>query len=70
MESDESLISATLKALSCCDFMIAPQFVVPARYILTTEHGTLAGTIAWSETIRLMADIDTVIEKHGGWPLK
>jgi len=24
--------------------------------------------IALSETIRLMADIDKVIEKHGGWP--
>lgn len=24
--------------------------------------------IALSETIRLMAEIDTVIEKHGGWP--
>jgi hypothetical protein len=23
-----------------------------------------------SETIRLMAEIDAVIEKHGGWPLK
>jgi predicted helicase len=26
--------------------------------------------IALSETIRLMAEIDAVIEKHGGWPLK
>jgi hypothetical protein len=26
--------------------------------------------IALSETIRLMKEIDAVIEKHGGWPLK
>ena len=26
--------------------------------------------VALSETIRLMAEIDKVIEKHGGWPLK
>jgi predicted helicase len=26
--------------------------------------------VALSETIRLMAEIDEVIEKHGGWPLK
>ncbi len=26
--------------------------------------------IALSETIRLMAEIDKVIEKHGGWPIK
>ena len=26
--------------------------------------------VALSETIRLMAEIDAVIEKHGGWPLK
>ena len=26
--------------------------------------------IALSETIRLMAEIDTVIATHGGWPLK
>jgi predicted helicase len=26
--------------------------------------------VALSETIRLMKEIDTVIEKHGGWPLK
>ncbi len=25
---------------------------------------------ALSETIRLMAEIDAVIDKHGGWPLK
>jgi predicted helicase len=26
--------------------------------------------VALSETIRLMAEIDALIEKHGGWPLK
>jgi hypothetical protein len=26
--------------------------------------------VALSETIRLMTEIDGVIEKHGGWPLK
>ena len=26
--------------------------------------------VALSETIRLMAEIDVLIEKHGGWPLK
>jgi predicted helicase len=26
--------------------------------------------VSLSETIRLMAEIDAVIEKHGGWPLK
>lgn len=26
--------------------------------------------VALSETIRLMAEIDQVIAKHGGWPLK
>lgn len=26
--------------------------------------------VALSETIRLMKEIDAVIEKHGGWPLK
>ena len=26
--------------------------------------------VAVSETIRLMKEIDEVIEKHGGWPLK
>jgi len=26
--------------------------------------------VALSETIRLMAEIDSIIEKHGGWPLK
>ncbi len=26
--------------------------------------------VALSETIRLMAEIDKLIEKHGGWPLK
>jgi hypothetical protein len=26
--------------------------------------------VAFSETIRLMAKIDAVIEEHGGWPLK
>jgi hypothetical protein len=26
--------------------------------------------VALSETIRLMAEIDSVIEKYGGWPLK
>jgi hypothetical protein len=26
--------------------------------------------VALSETIRLMAEIDAMIEKHGGWPLK
>ena len=26
--------------------------------------------VALSETIRLMAEIDAVIENHGGWPLK
>jgi predicted helicase len=26
--------------------------------------------VALSETIRIMAEIDAVIEKHGGWPLK
>ena len=26
--------------------------------------------IALSDTIRLMSEIDAVIEKHGGWPLK
>ena len=26
--------------------------------------------VALSETIRLMAEIDAVIEQHGGWPLK
>jgi hypothetical protein len=25
--------------------------------------------VALSETIRLMAEIDEVIERHGGWPL-
>ncbi len=26
--------------------------------------------VALSETICLMAEIDKVIEKHGGWPIK
>jgi hypothetical protein len=26
--------------------------------------------VALQETIRLMAEIDPVIEKHGGWPIK
>jgi Type ISP C-terminal specificity domain len=26
--------------------------------------------VALKETIRLMADIDKVIENHGGWPIK
>lgn len=26
--------------------------------------------VALSETIHLMAEIDVVIEKHGGWPIK
>ncbi|HRT10050.1 MAG TPA: hypothetical protein P5233_16835, partial [Candidatus Paceibacterota bacterium] len=26
--------------------------------------------VALAETIRLMGEIDAVIEKHGGWPLK
>ena len=26
--------------------------------------------VALSETIKMMAEIDRVIEKHGGWPMK
>jgi hypothetical protein len=26
--------------------------------------------VALQETIRLMAEIDSVVEKHGGWPIK
>jgi hypothetical protein len=26
--------------------------------------------VAFNETIRLMAEIDTVIDAHGGWPIK
>ncbi len=26
--------------------------------------------VALKETIRLMSEIDVIIEKHGGWPLK
>jgi len=33
-----------------------------------THYGKIV--IALSETIRLMKEIDAVIEKHGGWPLK
>lgn len=39
---------------------------------LTEEDITHYGNIvaALGETIRLMADIDAVIEEHGGWPLQ
>jgi hypothetical protein len=36
---------------------------------LPRQGSTLAGdTIALSETIRLMKEIDEVIDQHGGWP--
>lgn len=34
------------------------------------EFQALTLVFALSETIRLMAEIDEVVEKNGGWPLK
>ena len=36
----------------------------------TTSNSTrpLTGPVAINETIRIMGEIDEVIEEHGGWP--
>ena len=46
----------------------APDPAKPAvQQLFVDEAGTPR---MFHETIRLMKEIDAVIEKHGGWPLK
>ena len=45
MESDDNVISAVLQALAPTDFRIARGFKVPERFKLTSERGTMNGTV-------------------------
>ena len=46
--------------------------MAPGRAVRPWQKGDITHyqkiVVALSETIRLMKDIDQVIEKHGGWP--
>ncbi len=60
MESDDAVISRTLKNLAGTDFVLARQFRIPKCFVLKTEHGDLPGAVMAAD-FNIMQD--TIIEE-------
>ena len=45
IEADDALISKILRALAATDFRLARGFRIHERFTVTSEHGTLTGTM-------------------------